>query len=265
MLTLKRYSDLDRIVGVFAAGNYNLFVLIGSPGHAKSRTVRAAVEAGGEPFVWIKNTVSAFRLYLDLYKNRHAKLLVIDDVDSFYSDRNLVRLLKCLCETEEAKTLAWHTDAAGLEREGVPREFAVSVKVAVISNDLKRLNANVGALEDRGRVFWFEPDSREVHERAGHFFEDREIYEFVEERLHLLNGKLSLRDYRKCYEDKVGGLDWRGMFLEDKGLTEEGLILARLMATSYATEEERVRDYVGLTGRSRATYFRKKKGMAWEP
>jgi hypothetical protein len=262
MLTLKKYSDLDRIVSVFAGGNYNLFVLLGSPGHAKSRTVRAAVEASREPFLWVRNTVSAFRLYLDLFKNRQAKLLVIDDVDAFYADRNLVRLLKCLCETEEVKTLAWHTDAARLGREGVPREFEISMKVAVISNDLKRLNANVGALEDRGRVFSFEPDAREVHERARAFFDDAEIIEFIEARLGLLSKRLSLRDYWKAYEDKAGGLDWRRMFLEDKGLTDEGLVLAGLMTASYATEEERVREYVNLTGRSRATYFRRKREMS---
>jgi hypothetical protein len=261
MLTIKKYNELDRVVKVFAAGNYNLFVLLGGPGQAKSRTVRAAVEASGEPFVWVKNTVSAFRLYLDLFKNRNAKLLVIDDVDSFYSDRNLVRLLKCLCETEAVKTLAWHTDAARLEKEGVPREFDASLKVAIISNDLKRLNVNVGALEDRGRVFSFEPEAREVHERAKGFFGDQEIVEFVGARLHLVNGRLSLRDYWKAYEDKLGGLDWRRMFLEDKGVSDEGLILAELMETSYATEEERIRDFVRLTGRSRATYFRRKQAM----
>ncbi len=264
MLTLRTYRELDRVVNVFAGGGYNLFVLLGNPGHAKSRTMRSSVEASGEPFVWIRNTVSAFRLYLDLYKNRHAKLLVIDDVDSFYSDRNLVRLLKCLCETEELKQLAWHTDAARLEKEGVPREFTVSMRVAIIANDLKRLNANVGALEDRGRVFSFEPDAPEVHERAKGFFEDQEIIEFVGARLNALNGRLSLRDYWKAHEDKLGGLDWQQMFLEDKGLTTEELFMAKLMATSYATEEDRIRDYVSLTGRSRATYFRRKKAMVSE-
>ena len=262
MLPLRTYAELDRVVKVFARGGYNLFIIVGGPGQGKSRTVREAVEATGEEFLWVKNTVSAFRLYLDLYKHRHCKLLVIDDVDSFYTDRGLVRLLKALCETEDVKTLAWHTDAARLERESVPREFTLSMRVAILANDFRTLNKNVNALEDRGRVFHFEPDAREVHRRAGLWFDDDEIYGFIGERLHLLNGKLTLRDYLKAAEDKAGGLDWRRMLLADKGVTDEELVFARLIETPYATEEERVREFVRQTGRSRATYFRRKKAMA---
>lgn len=264
MLSLRSYAELDQIVKVFAGGGYNLFIVVGGPGQGKSRAVRAAVEASGEEFLWIKSTVSAFRLYLDLYKHRHVKLLVIDDVDSFYTDRNLVRLLKNLCETEEVKTLAWHTDAARLEREAVPREFTVSMRVAILANDFRTLNKNVNALEDRGRVFSFEPDAREVHRRAGSWFEDDEIYGFIGERVHLLNGRLTLRDYLKAAEDKAGGLDWRRMLLDDKGVTDEALVFARLIETPFATEEERVRQFIMQTGRSRATYFRRKKAVMTE-
>ena len=33
------------------------------------------------------------------------------------------RLLKCLCQTEDEKSLAWHSDARSLEKRGIPREF----------------------------------------------------------------------------------------------------------------------------------------------
>jgi hypothetical protein len=166
MLRLRTYEELDRVISVFAAGRYNLMVLIGHPGLAKSRTTRTAIEASGQTYLWLRGTLSGFRLYQELYKHRDSKLLVIDDVNNFYNDKALVRLLKCLCETEDIKTVAWYTDAARLDEAEIPREFEVGMKVAVITNDLKRLNANVGALEDRGRVFSFEPDAREVHERA---------------------------------------------------------------------------------------------------
>lgn len=259
MLTIRSYAELDGIVKVFASGRYNLFILVGGPGQGKSRTVREAVESCGEEFLWIKNTVSAFRLYRDIYKHRHGTILVIDDVDSFYSDRGLVRLLKALCETEDVKTLAWHTDAARLDREAVPREFTVSMRVAILANDFRSLNKNVTALEDRGRVFSFEPNAREVHRRAGSWIEDEEIYDFIGERLGLLNGRLTLRDYMKAADDKAGGLDWRRMLLDDKGVTDEEFVFARLAAMPFATEEERVREFVRLTGRSRATYFRRKR------
>ncbi len=262
MVPIKDYETLDRVTGVFARGGYNLMGLVGRPGLAKSRSLKAAVEESSRDHLWVANTVSAFRLYLDLYHRRDAAMLVIDDVDAFYSDRALVRLLKGLCETEEIKRIAWHTDAARLGQEGVPREFTTAIRVAIVANDLKRLNANVRSLEDRGRVFQFEPDAAEVHARAASWFDDPEILSFVGDRLGLLNGRLSLRDYRKAAEDKAAGLDWRGILLDEKGIDDEALVLDRLISMPFPTEEARAAEYRRLTGLSRATYFRRRRPVS---
>ena len=47
------------------------------------------------------------------------------------------RLLKCLCQTEEEKAIAWHSDVRNLERQGIPREFTTKSRVVIISNDWK--------------------------------------------------------------------------------------------------------------------------------
>ena len=62
------------------------------------------------------------------------QFVAIDDVDALYADRSGVRLLKCLCQTEEEKTVAWHSDAKSLERQGIPREFVTRSRVAIIAN-----------------------------------------------------------------------------------------------------------------------------------
>jgi hypothetical protein len=46
-----------------------------------------------------------------------------------------VRLLKCLCQTEDEKTVAWHPDARSLERQRIPRAFTIKSRVVIISND----------------------------------------------------------------------------------------------------------------------------------
>ena len=85
---------------------------------------------------------------------------MIDDVDALYADRSGVRLLKCLCQTEEEKAVAWHSDARSLERQRIPREFTTKSRVVIISNDWQTLNKNVAALQDRGHVLHFEPGER---------------------------------------------------------------------------------------------------------
>jgi hypothetical protein len=77
---------------------------------------------------------------------------VIDDVDSLYADRSGVRLLKCLCQTEDDKTVAWHSDARSLERQRIPREFSTKSRVVIISNDWQMLNKNVAAPQYLSRM-----------------------------------------------------------------------------------------------------------------
>ena len=78
-------------------------------------------------------------MYVKLYRHRD-QFVVIDDVDALYADRSGVRLLKCLCQTEEEEAVAWHSDVRSLERQGIPREFTTKSRVVIISNDWKTLN-----------------------------------------------------------------------------------------------------------------------------
>jgi hypothetical protein len=88
-------------------------------------------------------------------------------VDSLSADKAGIRLLKCLCQTEDEKSVAWHTDARSLEKHGVPRALVTKSRVIIIGNDWRTLNQNVAALQDRGRVLVFQPSAAEVHAQAG--------------------------------------------------------------------------------------------------
>jgi hypothetical protein len=169
----------------FADGHFHLLILIGSGGLAKSRSVRAALGGTG---CWIEGNATPFGMYAKLYRHRD-EFVVIDDVDALYADRSGIRLLKCLCQTEEEKTVAWHSDARGLERQGLPREFTTKSRVVIISNDWKTLNKNVAALQDRGHVVFFEPSAAEVHAQAGAWFDDEEIYRSFAANLHRVRSR----------------------------------------------------------------------------
>ena len=78
------------------------------------RAAPCAVLSDGEA-CWIEGNATPFGMYAKLYRHRD-QFVVIDDVDALYADRSGVRLLKCLCQTEEEKAVAWHSDARSLER-----------------------------------------------------------------------------------------------------------------------------------------------------
>jgi hypothetical protein len=255
------YRRLYQYVDAFASGHLNLVILTGAPGLAKSRTVR---ERLGEGICWIEGNATAFGMYAKLFGCRD-QLVVIDDVDSLYANARCVRLLKCLCQTEEEKRLAWHTAAAGLERAGIPREFSTKSRLMIIANDWQTLNRNVAAVQDRGHLISFQPSPAEVHGHVRSWFNDQEILKWYDRHLSLFN-TLSMRHYVRAAELKRAGLDWQHASLPEN-LPQKMLLVARLRSDeSLCSEEERARVFISLGAGCRATYFnhaRRLKQLQW--
>jgi len=199
-------------------------------------------------------------MYVRLYRHRD-QLVVIDDVDALYADRSGVRLLKCLCQTEEEKSVAWHSDARSLERQGIPREFKTKSRVVIVANDWKTLDKNVAALQDRGHVLLFRPSAAEVHAQAGRWFDDREIYEWVGVNLHRI-GEPSFRHYVRARELKAAGMDWTDVLAVEAENERARLAAELLKSDAYASTADRVRAFVERKGGCRATFFNYKRKLA---
>jgi hypothetical protein len=194
-------------------------------------------------------------MYEKLYRHR-GSFVVIDDVDSLYADKAGIRLLKCLCQTEDEKSVAWHTDARSLEKYGVPREFTTTSRVIIICNDWKTLNNNVSALQDRGHVLVFQPSAAEVHRKAGEWFKDREpeIYDWFGTNLHRMV-EPSFRHYVRAGELKAAGMVWTEV-LELEEDNDRARLAAEILASdAYQTTMDKVRAFVQRGGGCRATYF----------
>ena len=141
-ISIRTYEELHRFVDAFAEGHLNLLILIGSAGIAKSQSVRQAI---GDRACWIEGNATAFGIYTKLYRNRD-KLVVIDDVDSLYSNKAAVRMLKCLCQTDAKKHVAWETGAVGRDEDDVPRDFETSSRVVIIANEWKTIDQNLSLI-----------------------------------------------------------------------------------------------------------------------
>ena len=260
---LTTYLELEQIVQAFARGHLNLLILIGGHGLGKSRIVRQALDG---QVCWLEGNLSVFGLYCQLWKHLHAPV-VLDDVDGLYAQRDGVRLLKCLTQSEQTKSVSWHTDALTLQLQCIPQEFQTASRMAIIANQWKTLNRNVAALQDRGHVVLFEPSPLEVHLHVATWFWDRDIFDFVGARLHWLE-EHSMRHYLAAWELKQAGLDWRRLLLS-RCLSGRALLVAQLQADPhYRSEAERVQAFQAAGGGSRATYFnwsRKLQGRKTPP
>jgi hypothetical protein len=253
---LTSYQRLEAYVRAFAEGHFHLLILIGEGGLGKSRSVRAALGGQG---CWIEGNATPFGMYARLYRHRD-EFIVIDDVDGLYGDRSGIRLLKCLCQTEEEKSVAWHSDARSLERQGIPREFTTKSRVVIISNDWKTLNKNVAALQDRGHVVFFEPSAAEVHAQAGTWFDDAEIYAWFAANLHRVR-QPSLRHYVRARELKAAGMEWTDIPAEGDDNRRARLARELLESNAYDSIEARAAAFVKQGGGCRATFYNYRRKM----
>src|SRR3954454_12691216 len=239
VLQLTTYARLEEYLRAFAEGHFHLLILVGAGGLAKSRSVRAALDGKG---CWIEGNATPFGMYAKLYRHRD-EFVVIDDVDALYADRSGVRLLKCLCQTEEAKAVTWHSDARSLERQGIPREFVTRSRVAIVANDWQTLDANVAALQDRGHVLLFQPGAAEVHRKAGTWFDDAEIYEWFAANLHRVR-EPSLRHYVRAKELKAAKMDWTQVLAQEAENPRARLVAELLKSTVYVSTAARVQAFI---------------------
>jgi hypothetical protein len=259
-LVVASFAKLQEYLGAFARGHLNLLILVGEAGLAKTRTVRAALGKGA---CWIEGNATPFGMYEKLYRHKD-QFVVIDDVDSLYADKAGVRLLKCLCQTEDEKSVAWHTDARSLEKHGIPREFTTTSRVIIIGNDWKTLNRNVAALQDRGHVLVFQPTAAEVHRQAGEWFNDQAIYAWFGANLHRMR-EPSFRHYVRARELKAAGMDWTEVLAEGADNPRARLAAEILASSAYRSTRERVRAFVRAGGGCRATFFNYRRRLGRRP
>jgi hypothetical protein len=207
----------------------------------------------GNTAAWIEGNATAFGVYLAAYEHRDEPI-VLDDVDGLQRDRNGVRLLKSLCQSDDVKSVSWLSNSSTLEQREIPCSFTTRSRVAIIANSWRTLNADIRALEDRAHFLVFEPAAAEVHRNACTWFQDEEIRNFVGDRLQLFE-KHSLRTYVLAGQLKAAGMDWRGGVLA-RGLKGTALEVAKLKTMSgFTTEEARAQAFVDKGLGCRATYF----------
>jgi hypothetical protein len=133
--------------------------------------------------------------------------------------------------------------------------------VVIISNDWQTLNKNVAALQDRGHVLLFQPGAVEVHEKAGTWFADREIYEWFAKNLHRVR-EPSLRHYVRAKELKAAGMDWTEVLAAEAENPRARLVAELLASAAYANTAARVRAFVEKGGGCRATFFNHRRKFA---
>lgn len=252
------YERLRFYAHNFALGNYNCLIFVGPPGRLKSSVVEQETQKAAHI---ISGHATPFEAFCECQEHAN-QLLVIDDADGLYREVSGQRLLKQLTNPKSPKKVTWTSEAPA--QRGLAKSFETTSKVCIIDNAWNNSNEHVAALEDRSRLFLFDPPSAEVHlevERQD-WFHDDEIYTFIGANLAFIKD-LSVRLYVKAEEAKRASEDWREyilkQFVKDAELVV--ILIEHDPAFQNSSVEEKAAEFTRRTGLSRTSYQNHKRNL----
>ncbi len=257
----ERISDYDKLrfyATRFGQGLYNCLIFVGPPGRLKSSIIEAATRASAH---LISGHATPFEVFCEAQEHKD-QLLIIDDADGLYREAVGQRLLTNLTNPKSPKSVYWTSDAP--KARGLLKVFQTTSKVCIIDNAWNTQSEHIEALEDRSRLFLFDPPPQEVHKEmeSQEWFNDQEIYEFVGQNLCFFT-ELSARAYVKAAEAKEAGEDWREYLLKNQiEANDLALLLLEYDAVwRDRSVDDKCQEWCQRTGKSRATYFNRKRNL----
>ncbi len=137
----ERFEILDIMTANAINGTARSLIVSGPGGVGKSFNVEKAL-ANWDPtetkYAIVKGFLRATALYKTLYDNRHAgSVVVFDDADAIFYDKDTLGLLKAVCDTTERRRVFWGAETRMVsEKEGdiLPPSFIFDGTVIFISN-----------------------------------------------------------------------------------------------------------------------------------
>jgi hypothetical protein len=255
---IRSYAEYGDLIDGFFRGCYQLLVVVGRPGLAKSYEFEQRLGSSGH---LIKGWAAPLQAYIEAYRHRN-RPLVFDDAEVLWKRPGGRILIRSLTEHRPKKLVQWKSTAKELAKAAVPQSFYTTSKIAIIANRFAfGSEEEREAVLDRGHLVLFDPSPVEVHERVGDWFWCQEIYDYIGERLHMLDSPSS-RTYLKAWERKEAGGDWQKL-IADVFCHNNGALLLQALESDpdCATVDDRVQKFIEQTGLSRATYFNIKRGL----
>jgi hypothetical protein len=253
---IRTYADFYGEMDAFEHSERNLLIVVGPPGTSKSTAARdylknARIIQGGS---------TPYRLYQELYENRDLPI-VLDDADKVFRDKNGVFLLKLLTQTDPTKVIQWNSNTVEIRSGVLPAEFTTTSRAMIVANSWPQDDPDIAAVESRGHLVYFDPSLKELHQFAGGFCKDVEVYKFIGEHLDFFD-RLDLRLYFKACQFKATGLRkgdagvWKRFVLSQMMDDERRFALELLKDASFASDNQRAREYSRITGQSDRTFYR---------
>jgi hypothetical protein len=221
MALVEQFDMMEQYVSLTARGIINSLFIYGLPGIGKTETVTRKLKSLKTKYEFFNGGVKdAYSIAKILYDNREGKVIVFDDFDSIFRNKNCIDILKIALADHQKRTITWADSTKRTKKDAVPLRFEFTSSIIFISNN-QRFDKN---LKNRSKIVHIDADKIEclewVHDHFSTFLEGirmdhKEIvYNFLKANI----GKFRAMDYRTFKNAMVDFLicvDERSMDVND--------------------------------------------------
>ena len=221
-------------------------------------------------FEYTNGVVTAVALYKMLYDNND-KIIIIDDVETIFQDDRIVNLLKAaLWEVDGERKVTYKSSSKTLE--GYPESFTYTGKIIILANDiLGKNNLSFQALLSRCIKYEIQYSYNEIKQLSKEIVKYKDLTTDIKNKVvevidnsitpqHFFNFRLLDRLISFIKYDINNG---ETLFFNSIEIDEDLNIFLDIIKNNKSVTEQ-VNKYIEVTGKSRITFFRKKKKLIKE-
>lgn len=285
----ERQALLSHHVKMVARGMSNGLFAVGPGGLGKSRVISQTLHEEGVVPVVLNSHVTPLGLYIAMFRNRKDAVLWMDDADSCYTSLPILGLLRSALWGQGERIVTYTSTSSQLQ--GVPSSFPFTSSVICTANVIPRRSEPFRAVLSRVDVFELTATNEDVVElmrsMAAKGFNKLppatcgEVVDFIAKAggSRQLSVRLYESSLRKMEYAVDTGVDWQELVrsqldqigqpdavtrpLEGKSHDAKCLAVAVERHPSSAKLQEEV--WRGMTGKSRASFFRCKRESEARP
>ena len=265
---MKIYEDY---LNMLVEGHVNSVLCYSKAGLGKTYTTIKLLKKMGVTYTYNSGVSTAVSLY-KIFHDNSDKVIILDDIETIFQDERVINLLKAgLWEVDGKRILSYKTTSKTLE--DYPETFEFTGRIIILANEIKgRYDESFKALMSRCLKYELTYSFQEIIEISYKMIEEREdindkektqvnniIYNTISPE-HNFNFRLLERLVAFVKYDSGKAEE---LFLNSLDVDEETEIVMDILRR-YTITNDQISAYQELTGRSRMTFFRKKKKLKAE-
>lgn len=273
VLNIKEFDIPKQLIKVLLNTNEHYGIIFrGEGGVGKTVLTMNEVKKNLKPDEWEYHNgyTTPLSLYQFLYQHRDKKLLVLDDIEGIFTNKNSLAILKgALWDTDGKRMVQYNTTSR--RNDGIPNQFFIKAKIIILCNKLPNQN-DISMRAVMSRTISF-PVNFSYEQKKDICFQIIDSHEeipppnrgvakkILEENTSIATKDFNFRTLQKLLAFIKYDMKKAKELFNATTETDEDIQQFLVATERFASVADQIKEFGLLTGKSRATFFRIKKSL----